>query len=329
VRLTGEEKELLTKHSTADTEAYQLYLKGRYFLNKSTEADFRKSIEYFRQALDKDPTYAAAYAGLADAYVQLGNYGLVPMKESYPRAREAATRALAIDEKLGEAHASLAFILTNYYWEWAEAEKQFKRAIELSPNYAMAHNWYSQYLAFMGRPDEAIREARRAQELDPLSLFNNPGFVLFLARQYDQAIAAARETLELDPDFAVAHMVIGLSYVQKRMYEEGISELRRAEDNPDSRALLGYAYAVAGRRGEARKILDELNQLSRQKYVASVPVAIIHIGLGEKEQALDWLEKGYDERLWEMGMLKVNPVFDPLRSEPRFQDLIRRVELTP
>jgi TolB-like protein/DNA-binding winged helix-turn-helix (wHTH) protein/Tfp pilus assembly protein PilF len=331
LKLTGEERELITKRYTANTEAYQLYLKGRYFLNKSTEEDFRKSVEYFRQALEKDPNYALAYAGLADSFAQLGNYGLISMKESHPRAREAATRALEIDDKLGEAHASLAFILTNYYWDWAEAEKRFKRAIELNPNYAMAHNWYSQYLSFMGRTDEAIREAKRAQEIDPLSLFNNStiGFVLYLARQYDQAIAAAIKTLELDRSFAVAHMIIGLSYLQKKMYEESISELQKAKNHPDSRALLGYAYAVAGKRSKARKILAELDKLSTRKYVASAPVAIIYIGLGEKVQALERLEKAYDERLWEMGMLKVLPVFDPLRSDPRFTVLLRRVNLAP
>ncbi len=182
VKLTGEERELLTKHYTGNTEAYQLYLKGRYFLNKSTEEDFRKSIEYFQQALEKDPNYALAHAGLADSYAQLGSYGLIQMKDSYPRARAALTRALESDEKLGEAHASLGFVLMNYYWDWAEAEKRFKRAIQLNPNYAMAHNWYSQHLAFMGRSEEAIREAKRAQEIDPLSLWTNSniGFVSYL-----------------------------------------------------------------------------------------------------------------------------------------------------
>jgi DNA-binding winged helix-turn-helix (wHTH) protein/TolB-like protein/Flp pilus assembly protein TadD len=327
VKLTGEETELLTKHYTASTEAYQLYLKGRYFLNKSAEGDLRKSVVYFLQALDKDPNYALAYAGLADSYVQLAGYGLVPMNQSHPRAREAASRALEIDNKLGEAHASLGFILTNYYWAWSEAEKRFQRSIELNPNYAMAHNWYSQYLSFMGRPDQAIREARRAQEIDPLSLFNNTGFVLYLGRQYDQAIAAAQKTLELDPNFAVAHMIIGMSCIEMKMYAQGIYELQKAKDNPDSRALLGYAYAMAGRKSEARKILDELQQISKQKYVASAPIATIYIGLGNKDQALKWLEKAYDERLWEMGMLKVNPVFDPLRSDPRFMRLLTQIGL--
>lgn len=331
VKLTGEERELLTKHYTGDTEAYQLYLKGRYFLNKSTEEDFKKSIEYFQQALDIDPNYALAQAGLADSYAQLGSYGLIQMKDSYPRARVALTRALERDEKLGEAHASLGFILMNYYWDWAEAEKRFKRAIELNPNYAMTHNWYSQQLAFMGRSQEAIREAKRAQEIDPLSLWTNSdiGFVSYLARQYDEAILASQKTLELDPDFAVAHMIIGLSYVQKNMYDEGIAELQRAKANPDSRALLAYAYAVAGKSSEARKILEELDQLSKQKYVSPFPIAVAYTGLGENDRAFEALEKAYTERSWGMGMLKVNPVFDGLRSDPRFAVLLRRVNLTP
>jgi len=331
IRLTGDERDLLRKHYTANTEAYQLYLKGRYFLNKSAEEDFRKSIEYFEQALERDPNYAMAYAGLADSYAQLGNYGLIQMKESYSKARAAATRALERDEKLGEAHASLAVILTNYYWDWAEAEKQFKRAIELNPNYAMAHNWYSQYLAFMGRSEQALAEAKRAQEIDPLSLWTNSniGFVSYLARQYDEAILASQKTLELDPNFAVAHMIIGLSYVQKKMYDEGISEFQKAKANPDSRALLAYAYGLAGKRSEARKILDELGDLSNQKYVSPFPLAVAYAGLGDKERAFEALDKAYVEKSWGMGMLEVNAVFDPLRPDPRFATLLERLNLTP
>src|SRR6266498_658382 len=330
VKLTGAERELLTKHYTGNTEAYQLYLKGRYFLNKSTGEDFRKSIDYFQQALEKDPNYALAHAGLADSYAQLGSYGLIQMNDSYPRARSALTRALEMDEKLGEAHASLGFILMNYYWDWAEAEKRFKRAIELNPNYAMAHNWFSQLLGFMGRSQEAIREAKRAQEIDPLSLWTNSniGFVSYLGRQYDEAILASQRTLELDPDFAVAHMITGLSYVQKKMYDEGISELQRAKANPDSRALLAYAYAVAGKRSEALKILDELDQLTKEKYVSPFPIAVAYTGLGENDRAFEALEKAYADRSWGMGMLAVNSVFDPLRSDPRFSALLRRVNLT-
>lgn len=329
VQLTGEERELLTKHHTDNTEAYQLYLKGRYFLNKSTEEDFKKSIDYFKQALEKDPNYALPHAGLADAYAQLGNYGLIQMNESYPRARSELIRALEMDEKLGEAHASLGFILMNYYWDWGEAEKRFKRAIELNPNYAMAHNWYSQELSFRGRSQEAIGEAKRAQDLDPLSLWTNSniGFVSYLARQYDQAILASQKTLELDPNFAVAHMIIGLSYVQKKMYDEAVSELQKGRSNPDSRALLAYAYAVAGKRNEALKVLDDLNQVSKQKYVSPFPIAVAYVGLGENDRAFEALEKAYAERSWGMGMLAVNAVFDPLRSDPRFSALLGRVNL--
>ncbi len=331
IRLTGDERDLLKKHYTANTEAYQLYLKGRYFLNKSTEADFRKSMEYFQQALEKDPNYALAYAGLADSYAQLGSYGLIQMKDSYPKARAASTRALEIDEMLGEAQASLGFVLMNYYWDWMEAEKRFKRAIELNPNYAMAHNWYSQHLAFMGRSQEAIREAQRAQEIDPLSLWTNSniGFVSYLARQYDEAILASQKTLELDPNFAVAHMIIGLSYLQKKMYDEGISELQKAKANPDSRALLAYAYGLAGKRSEARKILDELGELSNKKYVSPFPIAVAYTGLDEKDRAFEALDKAYVDKSWGMGMLEVNPVFDSLRPDQRFSALLERLNLTP
>lgn len=328
VRLTGQQKELLNKRYTSDTEAYQLYLRGRYFLNKSTEEDLRKSTAYFEQALQQDPNYALAYTGLADSYVQLANYGLIQMKDSYPKAKAALNLALEKDEKLGEAHASLGFVQMNYYWDWTEAEKEFRKAVEMNPNYAMAHNWYSQHLAFTGNSQEALREAKRAQEIDPISPWNS-AFVSFLARQYDDAILASQKTLELDPNFAIAHMIIGLSYVQEKRYEEGISELRKASANPDSRALLGYAYAVAGKRTEGRKIVDELEQSATEKYVSSFPLAVAYTGLGDKDRAFAALEKAYEERSWGMGTLRVNPVFDPIRSDPRFAALLRRVNLPP
>ena len=327
-KLSGAERQLLTKHSTQEPAAYLLYLKGRYFLNKSTEQDFKKAIEYFESALEKDPNYAAAYAGVADAYAQLGSFGLLEMKTSYERAREAIARALERDDKLAEAHASLGYILTNYYWNWPEAENQFKQAIELNPNYAMAHNWYSQYLGFMGRPEEALRESKRAQEIDPLSPWTNSGFISFLARRYDEGIAESQKALELDPQFATAHMVIGLSYVQKKNYEQAISELQKAQDNPDSRALLGYAYGVAGKRNEARHLLDELQQVAKEKYVSPFPVAATYVGLGETDKAFEMLERAYAERSWAMGMLKVNPIFDPIRLDQRYIELLRRMNLS-
>jgi len=326
-KLSGSERQLLTKHHTQDPAAYQLYLKGRYFLNKSTEQDFRKAIEYFESALQKDPNYAAAYAGVADAYAQLGSFGLVEMKQSYERAKDAIEKALERDDKLAEAHASLGYILTNYYWNWSEAESQFKQAIDLNPNYAMAHNWYSQYLGFMGRPEEALRESKRAQEIDPLSPWTNSGFISFLARRYDEGIAESQKALELDPQFAAAHMVIGLSYVQKKNYEQAIAELQKAQDNPDSRALLGYAYGVAGKRDEARHLLEELQRVAKEKYVSPFPVAATYVGLGETDKAFEMLEKAYVERSWAMGMLKVNPIFDPIRSDRRYVELLRRMNL--
>jgi DNA-binding winged helix-turn-helix (wHTH) protein/TolB-like protein/tetratricopeptide (TPR) repeat protein len=328
IKLSRAERQLLTKHSTQDPAAYQLYLKGRYFLNKSTEQDFRKAIEYFESALEKDPNYAAAYAGVADAYAQLGSFGLLEMKNSYERAREAIARALERDDKLAESHASLGYILTNYYWDWSEAESQFKQAIELNPNYAMAHNWYAQYLAFMGRPEEASRESKRAQEIDPLSPWTNAGFISFLARRYDEGIAESQKALELDPQFAAAHMVIGLSYVQKKNYEQAIAELQKAQDNPDSRALLAYAYGVAGKRNEARQLLEELQHVAKEKYVSPFPVAATYVGLGETDKAFEMLEKAYAERSWAMGMLKVNPIFDPIRSDQRYIELLRRMNLS-
>lgn len=328
LKLTGDEQQLLTKRYTANTQAYQLYLKGRYFLNRGTAADFQKSVDYFQQALEKDPNYALAYVGLADSYAQLGSFGLSSTSDSYAKARAASMRALERDDKLGEAHATLAFILTNYYWAWTEAEKQFRQAIVLNPNYAMSHNWYSQYLAFMGRSEEALAEARRAQEIDPLSPWNNSGFILFLARQYDQAIQASEKALELDPDFAVAHMAKGLSYVQQKKYDEAIVELERAKANPDSRGLLAYAYAMAGKKMDAREILSNLEELSKQQYVSPFPLAIAYTGLRENDRAFEELEKAYAERSWAMGMLRVNPVFDPIRGDKRFASLLQRVNLS-
>src|SRR5215510_335614 len=327
VKLTGEEKGLLTKRYTSDPEAYQFYLKGRYFLNRSTGQDFRRSIEYFQKAANKDPNFALAYAGLADSYAQLGSFSLVEMKGSYESARTAAMNALRRDENLSEAHASLGYIMMSYYWDWPEAEKQFKKAIDLNANYGMAHNWYSQYLAFMGRSDEAIKEAQRAQQIDPLSPWNNSAFVSFLGRRYENAIHESQKTLELDPNFAVAHMIIGLSHVEQKNYQQGISELQKAKTNPDSEALLAYAYASAGHHPEAQAILAELEKLSKQKYVASFPIAAVYGALGKRDEAFKQLEKAYAERSWAMGMLKVNPVFDSLRSDPRFSELLQRVNL--
>ena len=337
LRLTGEEKQRLTKRYTENTEAYQLYLKGRYLWNKRTEEGFRKGIEFFQQASQKDPSYALAYSGLADCHSLLAVWDFVPPKQSYPRAKEAALKALELDDTLAEAHASLAMIKTYYDWDWSGAEKEFRRAIELNPSYATAHMWYGEALGWRGRLEEAIAEEKRALELDPLSLIVNLVVAdqFYLAREYDQAIEQYRKTLELDPNFVPAHWGLGGAYLQKSMYKEATTEFEEAlgisPGNTLALAGLGHAYGVAGRRAGAQKVLEQLSELSKQEYISAVYRATIYVGLGEKNKAFEWLEKAYEDR--SIGGvvygIKVDPVYDPLRSDPRFADLLPRVGLPP
>ncbi len=336
LRLTSDEQKRLTKHYTENAEAYRFYLKGRYYWNKRTPESLNKGIEYFQQAIDNDPSYALAYAGLADSYSLLGSTtgGLSP-RENFPKARAAALKALEIDDALAEAHAALALVRLRYDWDWPAAEREIKRAIELNPNYATTYQWYANYLAIMGRLDEAIAEEKRAQELDPLSLNINTIVArrFYDARQYDQAIEQCQKTLEMDPNFAQAHFTLGQAYEQKTRYEEAIAALTKATtlspSNPFHVSALGHAYAVSGQKSEAMKILDQLNELSQRRYVSPHEIAIIYAGLGEKEQAFAWLEKAYADRSWRLPFLKVEPRFDSLRSDPRFADLVRRVGLAP
>ncbi len=334
LRLTGEAEKRLAKRYTANPEAYQDYLKGRYWWNKRTKEGLNKGIEYLQQAVAKDPTYALAYDGLADCYSLLAYYGFVDSKEGYPRAREAALKALEIDDSLAEAHTSLVFVKTFYDWDWSGAERESQRAIELNPRYATAHQWYGDALIQMGRLQEAIAEEKRAVELDPFSLVINRdlGDALYLARQYDQAIEQYRRTLELDPNFITVHGGLGAAYLHKSLYKEGIAEYEKelaiSPHSAYALAGLGYANAVTGRRAEAQKLLDQLNQLSKQEYVPAVFRAQIYAGLGEKDQAFEWLEKSYEDRsIANLAEIKVDPQFDPLRSDPRFQDLLRRLKL--
>jgi tetratricopeptide (TPR) repeat protein len=333
VRFGDHEQSQLTKRYTQKPEAYQLYLRGRYFWAKLTADGFRKSIEYYNQAIKVDPTYALAYSGLADSYNFLGSYGAIPLSESHPMARAKAMKALELDDQLAEAHASLAAIIMDYYWDRPKAERQFKRALELNANYSTAHRLYSQYLSLMGRPDEAIAEAKRGQEIDPLSLGenNNVALAYYRARQYDQTIEYSRKTLEMDQNFLPAHIMLGLALVEKGVFGEAIAEFQRGRElsgnSAHLRAMLAYSYARAGKTSEARKILHELNQLSAPDSVSPFDLAGVHIGLGEKDEAFAWLEKRYQERFWFLGYLKVEPLFDPLRSDPRFTDLVRRVGL--
>ncbi len=275
LKLSGEERKRLTKRYTDDAEAYQLYLKGRYFWNKRTEGGFNQGIAQFKQAVEKDSNYALAYAGLADSYIGLTFYNFTAPNETMPKAKEAAMKALAIDNSLAEAHTSLAHVLMNYDWNWFEAEKEFKLSIELNPDYATAHQWYAiHYLTAMGRPEEALQEMKRALELEPTSLIMNTfmGATFYFAGRYDEAIEQCRRTIEMDPNFAVAHWHLGLAFEQKSMFEQAVAEFQKvvilSGGSPLMKAALGFAYAKSGVRNKANKILNELRKLSAQRYAS-------------------------------------------------------------
>ena len=331
LKLTGEEQMRLTKRYTENTQAYQLYIQGRYYWNKRTPESLSKAIEYFNQAINVDPKYALAYAGLADCYVLLTDYGVMAPKESAQKTKTAAMTALEIDDTLAEARTSLAFVKERYEWDFTGAEKEFKRAIELNPNYATAHQWYGESLSSMGRHQEAIAENKRAQELDPLALIINValGARFYLARQYDEAVRQLLKTLELDPNFPRVHFRLGLTYVQKGMYREAVAELQKTVElsGRDSIyvASLAYVYGMSGQKAEALKLLDELKQRSNREYVSPYYMAFAYVGLGEKDQAFAWLERACQERDFWLRLLKVDPVWDSLRSDPRFADILRRI----
>ena len=337
MRLSGEDEKRMAKSYTANPEAYQDYLKGRYWWNKEDAEGLKKSIEYFQQAIEKDPAYALAYAGLADSYSLIGGANLAAPKQTYPKAKKAALKALELDDTLGEAHASLAIIKALYDWDWLGGEKEFQRAIELNPSYAIAHFRHGIALVHTGRLEEAITEEKRALELDPLSLPINRalGTTFYDARQYDQAIEQLQKALDLDPHFSPALEDLGFAYLRKSRYKEGIAEFEKdlviSPSDTTALAVLAYAYAVSGRRADAQKVLDQLNELSEQKYVSARLRARIYVGLGEKDKAFEWLEKSYEERSIGVGFasIKVDPTFDPLRSDPRFADLLRRMKLQP
>lgn len=333
VKVSGSERALAT-HYTENHEAYELYLKGRFYWNKRTNEGLKKSIEYYNQAIEKDPGFALAYTGLADSYV-VPSVGLPP-KQAMPRAKAAAIRALELDESLAEAHTTLGRVLAAYDWNWAGAEKEFKRAIELNPRYAIAHQWYGGYLEVMGQRDEGMKERQLAQQLDPLSLIVNfeLGMAYYYAHDYDRAIEQLKKTLELDPEFPPAHQFLPAAYEQKGMYEEAIAGFKRTAslsgtDTSPSIAGLGHVYAITGRKSDAAAQLAQLKQLSQQQYVRANTIAMVYAGLGEKDQAFVWLEKALEEHAFAMHTLKLEPRFDPLHSDPRFGDLIRRIGLTP
>ena len=337
IKLTPQEQARLAHVRAVSPEAHEAYLKARYYWNLRTDEGRKKSIGYFEQAIERDPSYALAYAGLADSYIVLGEAYLTSPEEAFPRAKAAAFKALELDESLGQPHASLGAVKVDYDWDWVGAEKEYQRAIELSPGYATAHQWYAEYLSPMGRHDEAIAEIQRAQELDPLSPVISAvgGSVLLNARQYDKAIVKCRNTLELSAGFWIGHRCLGQAYEQEKLYEQSIAEYEKvsgpATNNPARSPSLARDYLAVGKRAEALKIFSNLRELSKQRYVPSYQaMAEIYIALGDFDQAFAWLEKAYRARYYGLVLsLKVDPGLDPLRSDPRFRDLLRRMNFPP
>jgi len=332
-KLTGSEQHALAARPTENAEAYQLYLKGRFFWNKRTGPDLQKAINYFKQATELDPNYALAYAGLADAYVLLSGFGAATPQESFPLAKKAARKALDLDETLAEAHTSLGFVLAGDS-DFVASTREFERAIELNPNYATAHHWFgNSTLLALGEFDRAIAEGKRAVELDPLSLIINAdlGADYLTARRYDEAIAQLRRTLEMDPRFYYARWNLAQALELKGNLTQALAEYERAvelDNDPLLLGLLGQAYAKAGRSDKARQMLAQLEQIATTRYVSSYSFALIHSALGEKEKAVDWLERGYREHAWlDLIYIKVDPMLDPLRTNPRFKKLV--VEIFP
>ncbi len=333
LKLTRSEKKRLTKRQTLDAEAYRLYLKGRHHWNRWTEDGFYKAIEYFQQAVEKDPAYALAYAGLADSYVLLGWNSYLPPKDAYPKGKMAAMAALRLDPALGEAHTPLAAVLWLHDWVWQEAQTEFKRSLGLNPTYPTANHWYAEYVMTMGRHEEAIARMRKSQELDPLSLIISDaiGWAFYMTRQYDDAIEQLRRTVELDPNYPVTYWVLGLLLRKTGRYELAIVEGGKAVNlsggSPLMRAALAQTFGTAGLKKKAIEILDDLTKLAKQKYIAPYFLAGIHVGLGEDDRAIEFLEKSYEEHSHWLIYLHMDPGMDALRSNLRFQDLLRRVGL--
>ena len=333
INLTPWEQAALKSATVVNPQAYESYLKGRYFWSKRTACGLKVALAYFNQAIEEDPNYAQAYSGLADTYALLGDwqYAAMTPKEAYPKAKAAALKAVKLDNALGEAHNSLAFLLDGFDWDLDSGGKEFRRALELNPGYATAHHWYAGHLALLGQYDEAIAEMKKAESVDPLSLIINADLaeLLVLAHSYDEAIGQSRKTIEMDPNFAMAHNQLAQAYLQKHMYDQAIAELQQAVQlsggSPTCIANLARAYSLSGKRSEAMKLLNDLKSSSTARYSHASEVATIYASLGDKDEAMVWLEKGYAER-FNPGVL-IRPGFDPLRTDPRFQDLVHRVGL--
>ncbi len=332
VNLNAQEQTSLARPRLVNPQAYEAYLKGTFFRNKLTEEGLDKSVGFFTQTIELDPGYAQAYAGLSESYVYLGIFGFRPSGVVYPKARSAAMKALQLDETVAEAHNSLADVKKGYDWDWAGAEAEYRRAIQLNPSYSLAHSWYSEYLSKMGRHEEAIAEARRARELDPISVgrLTVLSMVFYRARRYDKAIGVCQRALELDPNSPNTLWFLALAHEQKGELPDAIAELERAVKSSGGgtiyRALLAHAYAQAGERTKALSILHELKALSKQRYVSPLDIAVIYTGLGDRNSAFQWLEKAYQERTMRIQELP-DPLFDSLRSDPRFADLMQGIGL--
>lgn len=333
LKLTPEENDHLAATRPVDPAAYEAYLKGRDYWNKRTEQGLEKAIKYFQQAIHIAPDYALAYVGLADSYSLLMPYGNRPARESYLESKAAALKALEIDNTLGEAHASLAVVKHEYEWEHQVAERHYQRALELNPNYATAHQWYAEFLTRMGRHEEAMAEIQRAQELDPLSRIVNSiaGWVFHYARQPDRAIRQLQNVLDREPTFIPAHGYLGMAYEQKELFPQAIAAYQTAFElsggNPRYLSDLGVVYAKSGNKTEAQKALTELAAMANRTRVQAYHLARVHLALGRTERAWQWLEKGYQERGVWMLFLNMDPLFDRLRDEPHFPDLLRRIGL--
>jgi Tfp pilus assembly protein PilF len=333
--VTPQEQARLAAVHPVNPEAHEAYLMGRYLWNKRNEASFKQALEYFHRSLEKDPTYAPAYAGIAATYNLMQFYAGFSPHAVFPKARAAARKALELDEALPEAHAALAYVSAYYDWDWVTADREFQRALELNPNGAEVYHSYSRFLAARGHVEDALVKMKQAQERNPVPLILkvNEAVILYFARRNDQAIEQLHKTLELDPNFWVAHWGLGMAHEQRGAYSDAVAEfqkaiaLSRGGGGPNMDASLGHTYAVMGDRANAQRVLDELSQKAKLSYVPAYFAATIHAGLGDKDRAFEWLEKAYEEHSTLMSYLKMDPRLDSLRSDRRFNDLLGRVGL--
>ena len=331
--LTPEERARLGSARQVNPKAHEWYLIARYHWNKRTEESVKKALSYFQTAIDSDPTYAQGYAGLADSYNILGYYNALLPIEAYPKGKAAALKALELDDSLAEPHATLGVVKRDFEWDWSGAEEEFQRAVELNPGCVEAYHWRGTLFSMLGRHAEALREKKRALVMDPLSVVIRTDLarMFYFSRDYDQSLEQYQAALDMDPNFGHAHLWLSHVYEQKGLFEQAISELktglRLSSDNTFALAKLGHGYAMAGRRDEAHAVLNQLNALSSQRYVSPYDVAMVHVGLRQNDEAFAWLQRAFEQRSLWLGYLNVEPQLDPLRSDPRFQELLRHVGL--